>query len=95
VAAQPPPPRQAGSRRARRPAEAARALAADRTSRFDDPVGSTIVAEVLIGLVRRSDDSILGTAGWTPTLPADTPGRFELADLLRFAKVLPATTPSP
>jgi hypothetical protein len=58
------------------------------------PVGSTIVAEVLIGLVRRSDDSILRTAGWTPTLPAATPGRFELADLLRFAKVLP-TTPTP
>jgi hypothetical protein len=52
------------------------------------PVGSTIVAEVLIGLVRRSDDSILRTPGWTPTLPAATPGRFELADLLRFAKVL-------
>jgi hypothetical protein len=34
-------------------------------------------------------------AGWTPTLPAATPGRFELADLLRFAKVLPAATPSP
>jgi hypothetical protein len=52
------------------------------------PVGSTIVAEVLIGLVRRSDDSILRTPGWTPTLPAATAGRFELADLLRFAKVL-------
>jgi Animal haem peroxidase len=59
------------------------------------PVGSTIVAEVLIGLVRRSDDSILRTPGWIPTLPAATPGRFELADLLRFAKVLPAITPSP
>jgi hypothetical protein len=56
------------------------------------PVGSTVVAEVLIGLVRRSDDSILRTPGWTPTLPAATPGRFELADLLRFARVLPATT---
>jgi hypothetical protein len=53
------------------------------------PVGSTIVAEVLIGLVRRSDDSILRTPGWTPSLPATTPGDFELADLLRFAKVLP------
>jgi hypothetical protein len=59
------------------------------------PVGSTIVAEVLIGLVRRSDHSILRTPGWAPTLPAATPGRFELADLLRFAKVLPATTPPP
>ena len=35
----------------------------------------------------------LRTPGWTPTLPAATPGRFELADLLRFAKVLPAATP--
>ena len=57
------------------------------------PVGSTIVAEVLIGLVRRSDDSILRTPGWTPSLPAANPGRFELADLLRFAKVLPAAPP--
>ena len=53
------------------------------------PVGSTIVAEVLVGLVRRSDDSILRTPGWTVSLPAREPGRFELADLLRFAGVLP------
>jgi hypothetical protein len=52
------------------------------------PVGSTIVAEVLIGLVRRSQDSILAAPGWVPSLPAAQPGRFELADLLRFAKVL-------
>jgi nucleoid-associated protein YgaU len=58
------------------------------------PVGSTIVAEVLIGLVRRSDDSILRYPGWTPSLPAATPGRFELADLLRFAGVLAGGTPS-
>jgi hypothetical protein len=54
------------------------------------PVGSTIVAEVLIGLVRRSQDSILRTPGWAPSLPAAHPGRFELADLLRFARVLRA-----
>jgi hypothetical protein len=48
------------------------------------------VAEVLIGLVRRSQDSILRTPGWTPSLPAAHPGRFELADLLRFARVLRA-----
>jgi Animal haem peroxidase/LysM domain len=53
------------------------------------PVGSTIVAEVLIGLVRRSEDSVLRTPGWRPSLPSLVPGRFELADLLRFAKVLP------
>ncbi|HYY78482.1 MAG TPA: heme peroxidase family protein [Actinomycetes bacterium] len=56
------------------------------------PVGSTIVAEVLVGLVRRSEDSILRTPGWAPSLPAAQPGHFELADLLRFARVLPAGT---
>ena len=55
------------------------------------PVGSTLVAEVLVGLVRRSDDSILKLPGWTPSLPAVNPGIFELADLLRFAGVLPGT----
>ena len=54
------------------------------------PVGSTIVAEVLVGLVRRSEDSILATPGWAPTLPAAQPGTFELADLLRYAGVLGA-----
>jgi nucleoid-associated protein YgaU len=52
------------------------------------PVGSTLVAEVLVGLVRRSEDSILAAPGWVPSLPSATPGRFELADLLRFAKVV-------
>jgi nucleoid-associated protein YgaU len=56
------------------------------------PVGSTIVAEVLIGLVRRSDDSILRYPGWAPSLPSSTPGQFELADLLRFAGVLAGGT---
>lgn len=55
------------------------------------PVGSTLVAEVLIGLVRRSEDSILTTPSWQPSLPAAHTGRFELADLLRFAGVLPRT----
>ncbi|WP_127502754.1 LysM peptidoglycan-binding domain-containing protein [Actinoplanes solisilvae] len=52
------------------------------------PVGSTLVAEVLIGLVRRSTDSILAQPGWTPSLPSAKPGKFELADLLRLAGVL-------
>lgn len=55
------------------------------------PVGSTIVAEVLIGLIRRSEDSILTTPGWEPSMPTAHHGRFELADLLRFAGVLPRT----
>ena len=54
-------------------------------------MGSTIVAEVLIGLIRRSADSILNTPGWQPSLPGAQPGSFELADLLRFAGVLPRT----
>jgi nucleoid-associated protein YgaU len=52
------------------------------------PVGGTLVAEVLVGLVRRSEDSILRSPGWVPSLPAAKPGRFDLADLLRFAKVV-------
>jgi hypothetical protein len=50
------------------------------------PVGSTIVAEVLVGLAQRSKNSILNAPSWTgPTLPSATAGTFELADLLRFA----------
>lgn len=55
------------------------------------PVGSTLVAEVLLGLVRRSADSILTQPGWSPSLPSAKPGKFELADLLRLAGVLPGT----
>jgi len=59
------------------------------------PVGSILVAEVLVGLVRRSTDSILSQPGWTPALPAAKPGKFELADILRLAGVLGGTvTPS-
>lgn len=52
------------------------------------PVGSIIVAEVFAELVRRSEDSILAASEWQPTL-GQTAGRFELADLLRLAGVLP------
>jgi hypothetical protein len=52
------------------------------------PVGGTIVAEVLVGLVRRSENSILRADGWQPTLPSEEPGTFTLPDLLRFAGVL-------
>jgi hypothetical protein len=50
------------------------------------PVGSTIVAEVLIEVLRSSSDSILCDPGWRPTL-GRTPGKFELEDLLRLAGV--------
>jgi hypothetical protein len=52
-------------------------------------VGSTIVAEVLVGLIRRSPNSVLNTDNPGPDLPAATPGEFTLSDLLRFAGVLP------
>lgn len=52
------------------------------------PVGSTLVAEVLIGLIRRSQDSFLRQPGWKPSLASAKAGTFELADLLRFAGVL-------
>lgn len=58
------------------------------------PVGSTLVAEVLVGICRRSADSILRTPGWTASLPAQRPGHFDLADLLRFAGVLPGGAPT-
>jgi hypothetical protein len=51
------------------------------------PVGSTIIAEVLIGLIRRSEDSILADNSFAPTL-GSTPGVFNLPDLLRVAGVL-------
>lgn len=51
------------------------------------PVGSTIVAEVLIELVRESEDSILNRAGWAPSLGPSSK-RFILQDLLRLAGVL-------
>jgi hypothetical protein len=47
----------------------------------------TIVAEVLVGLVRRSENSILPGDGWEPTLPSAQQGTFDLPDLLRFAGV--------
>lgn len=52
------------------------------------PVGSTIVAEVLIGLIEKCENSILRTPGWRPTLPSATKGKFTLEDLLRLAGVL-------
>ncbi len=48
------------------------------------PVGSRLVAGVIIALARRSKDSILRIPGWTP---GRDPG-FKLPDLLRLAGVL-------
>jgi hypothetical protein len=57
-----------------------------RDGRRLGPVGSTIVAEVLIGLVRRSPDSILAPElNWKPNMPSEEPGEFTLHDLLMYA----------
>jgi hypothetical protein len=52
------------------------------------PVGGRIVAEVLLGLIGADAHSYLrADSEWTPTLPSAQPGRFTMADLLRFAGV--------
>ena len=57
-----------------------------RDGRRLGPVGSTIVAEVLVGLVCRSPDSILAPgSNWKPNLPSEEPGEFTLHDLLNYA----------
>jgi hypothetical protein len=48
------------------------------------PVGSTIVGETLIGLVRWTEDSILTQPNWKPTLGIQ-PGEFSLRDLFSLA----------
>jgi Animal haem peroxidase len=50
------------------------------------PVGSMIVAEVLVGLVHGDHQSYLWRRGpgWRPTLPSKTEGEFTVADMLRF-----------
>lgn len=56
------------------------------------PVGSTIVAEVLIELIRQSADSILSQDGWEPTL-GKRDGIFMLRDFLALAGVLTTNNP--
>ena len=51
------------------------------------PVGSTIVAEVIVGLILRTPRSILRTQDWEPSLGQQS-GTFTLPDLLKFAGVL-------
>ncbi len=50
------------------------------------PVGATIIAEVLIGLVHGDHESYLWQRGvnWRPELAAKVPGTFTMTDLLQF-----------
>jgi hypothetical protein len=62
-------------------------ILAEATGRNElGPVGSTIVAEVLIGLVRWSKHSILKQPEWKPTL-GPRPGQFFLRNFFEFAGV--------
>ena len=46
-------------------------------------VGGRIVAEVIIGIIRRDPESYLANdPSWRPTLPAHQPGTFKIRDLL-------------
>ena len=50
------------------------------------PLGGRIVAEVLLGIIDRDPESYRAAQpDWRPTLPAVTPGSFEMADLLTAA----------
>jgi hypothetical protein len=49
------------------------------------PVGSTIVAEVFLGLVHGDQKSFMWkTANWKPELPGAVAGEFTMVDLLNF-----------
>lgn len=53
------------------------------------PVGSRIVGEVFIGLLKANQDPCPVTdTNCTPTLPSANPGEFEITDLLNFAGVV-------
>lgn len=53
------------------------------------PVGSRIVGEVFIGLLKADQNSYLVmNKNWKPTLPSAKSGDFEITDLLNFAGVV-------
>ena len=50
--------------------------------RLDD-IGGRIVAEVIVGIIRRDPESYLANdPSWRPTLPSHQPGDFKIRDLL-------------
>lgn len=69
-------------------AEAAHANATSGVSHLG-PVASFIVSEVLIQLVRMTDDNVLAAQGWVSAIPLETADKARLSDLFRFAQVLP------
>jgi hypothetical protein len=57
------------------------------------PMGGRLIGEVFIGVMQLDSRSYLraAPAGWRPTLPTQTPGDFKMTDLLRWARVDPAS----
>ncbi|MCW6005284.1 hypothetical protein K1W54_11920 [Micromonospora sp. CPCC 205371] len=57
------------------------------------PTGARLIGEVFIGLLQLDSRSYLraAPANWRPTLPAQRPGSFKMTDLLRWARVDPAS----
>jgi len=54
------------------------------------PVGSGIVGEVFIGLLKADRSSYLAkNPRWKPVLPSTTRGKYRMTDMLRFAGVVP------
>ena len=52
----------------------------------------TIVGEVFIGLLQLDPNGFMRVQpNWRPTLPSQTPGTFKMTDLLRWARVDPAS----
>jgi hypothetical protein len=54
------------------------------------PLGGRIVAETIIGMLQLDKSSYLNT-GFRPSLPRKTPPTFTMTDLLRWARVDPAS----
>lgn len=54
------------------------------------PVGGRIVAETIIGLLQLDRSSYLNSR-FRPFLPSQRPGTFTMTDLLRWARVDPAS----
>lgn len=55
-------------------------------------VGARLIGEVFVGLLQKDPGSYLAASpNWRPTLPSRSPGTFTMVDLLRFAKLDPAS----
>ena len=69
-----------------------RGRAASSTGSASGPVGGRIVGEVFIGLLQLDPRAVPARpAAWSRRCPARPPGTFKMTDLLRWARVDPAS----